>query len=639
MLYLGDSSYLARESEDIEALIDKTPIRYAELYLDFETESRDPRLKSTNPHRHCWPLGYAFTLDGWGHSYYVPWGSAGALELLKKLLNGCDKWINHNIIYDAHVILNNSDIESLPTLVCTVALSHLIDADRFYKGGYGLEALSKAWLPEGYGKKTDLLDRYLQGTKDYGDVPTDILAEYACYDVVVNRLLYKHCVEHMPEESRGVMENEIQLTSVLLGMEREGLHIAAEAVAVESVLELHNMVHTQEKLEELLGYPINPSSSKQLGDLISVRYGQPIRLWNNENTDNPTPSYNKDAIIEYVEHPDTPEELIEPLELILSYKKSSQHRGLFYEPWLAMHENGRIRPSFIQNLRSGRMGCREPNVQQLDKTAKHLIVPPEGYVFASWDQSQVEYRVIAHYVNNLETIQAYKDNPNIDYHEYVGEDCGIDRQPAKTVNFSVAFQIGKKSLVALMRKNYAKQGTPLTDAEAGQLTDDILRKYHKRLPELKPTTAKAKRLAQSRGYIRNVAGRRLHLSGPKYNLQYDKKGCKIDNSRMAFNRAVQSTAADIVKLHSVGIQPLLAELGAKLVALVHDEYLFIIPDNDKKFSAMKHIQDYLTVSPLPLRVPLKVDGGWSSVSWAGCGAKQYDPLTGGEFPKNLLNTY
>ena len=85
------------------------------IFLDLETTSRDPKLKSVNPWHNCWIAGICVTADEHRGSWYIPIGHAHGrnldrevvIEFLTKLFNEATHWVNHNIKYDAHALEND----------------------------------------------------------------------------------------------------------------------------------------------------------------------------------------------------------------------------------------------------------------------------------------------------------------------------------------------------------------------------------------------------------------------------------------------------------------------------------------------------------------------------------------------------
>ena len=107
----------------------------------------------------------------------------------------------------------------------------------------------------------------------------------------------------------------------------------------------------------------------------------------------------------------------------------------------------RIHTSFNQaGTATGRLSSTDPNLQNIPirtedgQKIRHAFVPstPDGWILSS-DYSQIEFRFIIHYINNKKIIEDYKQNPRIDFHNWVAEMCGITRSPAKNINFCIGF--------------------------------------------------------------------------------------------------------------------------------------------------------------------------------------------------------
>lgn len=649
MIRFSNNGFLLQTVDEI-ALLPKTCHTF---YGDFETKSGDPKKSSLNPWHNCWPIGLAFTVDNDPNAYFVSW------ELILEdktnwfwnLFNSATCWVNHNVKYDAHVLLRHTGWE-LPEklkLVCTLMLARLVDADRSFKGGYELDTLAWQWCSYDIRHYYERLKPYLyrNGKKfneDYGRIPLDIISEYACGDVLANREVYRFTLLNMPPEvydksndTPALIETEIELTKVLLQVERNGLYIEPNEVLIEEFKSLRKMVDIEEEIASILGYAMNPNSSQQIYDVICNRFGQPVLSWTNLDkdgnvTEKSNPSFDAKTLKAYRQKLDIPETLRDIVKLIIAYKKESQQVSLYYSAWRTLHVYNVLHGSYSQNVRSGRMACKEPNEQQLDKRSKKLIKPKPGYVMLAHDYSQVEYRVIVHYTQNQQAIKAYRDDPDTDYHVWVSIICRIDRKPAKTMNFLMAFGGGKKKAIATLAANFHEAGVQMTPQELLALGEQVYNAYHANLPELKRTSNKASDAARYNGYVRNIAGRRLHLPGLWHNKWYSAKDGKlIDRCHIAFNRAVQSSASDIAKERAVVIvkEPWFKEYGLELIALVHDAFYFQMPDRPdcEIVEINNRIRAFLEDTPFKLSVPLRVDSGYSRKNMADCDSPGYCDLT------------
>lgn len=75
--------------------------------------------------------------------------------------------------------------------------------------------------------------------------------------------------------------------------------------------------------------------------------------------------------------------------------------------------------------------------------------------------------------------------------------------------------------------------------------------------------------------------------------------------RMGVNAVIQGSSADMVKLASIKLQPLLKELDVRIVMWIHDEILFDVPENIG-MDNLKRIADVMC-NALPLDCGLKSD--------------------------------
>jgi DNA polymerase-1 len=75
--------------------------------------------------------------------------------------------------------------------------------------------------------------------------------------------------------------------------------------------------------------------------------------------------------------------------------------------------------------------------------------------------------------------------------------------------------------------------------------------------------------------------------------------------RQGINAVIQGSSADMVKLATVKLQPLLEELGVEIVLWVHDEIIFDVPE-DIGMENLKRIADVMC-NALPLDCGLKSD--------------------------------
>jgi DNA polymerase I-like protein with 3'-5' exonuclease and polymerase domains len=384
------------------------------LFLDFETWSGDRRQGGLNPwagHRIC---GAALTWDEHPHSYYVPVRHNGLgphnMEVptfqrwLHDVVGGCIAWANHNVgRFDAH-FARADGAEFRGELHDTLVYSKLIESDRGFSGdGYGLDALSSDWLGEDIDLHDQAVQAHLLGmrpkSKDYADVPSDLMGAYACQDVVTNRKLYRHClaerdriVSTQCERFGTIWEIETRLTPVLYDIEERGLRVDPMELRVKQFQILRELIELQEEIHQRTGYPAEPSNSGDCAELLLNKYGLPVLGW----TDKSNPSFDKETLKAYLRHPTVlqSEEMTWVVSKLLHYRKRHTQLTFFVDPYLKRQVDGVLHPSYNQLVRTGRLSSSGPNAQQLDKEAKALVHPTPGMSFVSTDAASVEFRLI-----------------------------------------------------------------------------------------------------------------------------------------------------------------------------------------------------------------------------------------------------
>jgi DNA polymerase-1 len=302
----------------------------------------------------------------------------------------------------------------------------------------------------------------------------------------------------------------------------------------------------------------------------------------------------------------------------------------FCKPYLRLHINEILHSDYNQSVRTGRMSCRNPNAQQLYERAKRLIKPRPGNAFATFDYSQIEFRIIVHYIKDKKAISAYKDNPWTDFHTWVAEICGIPRKAGKTLNFLMGYGGGKnRAMVSLAGvedfvekvRNRIEQMLAEGTISANsvdtvfnnlirRVAEDTYYTYHDRLPTLKQTARNAEYACKGNKAVQNLYGRWRDLP-PQF-------------AHVAFNAACQSSAADLIKERLVAIWRALQGSKIKIVAAVHDSITVEGPidqiRDERTINDIVWMMEHPTILD-KLRVPIKVNYGISEKDWADSDGK------------------
>lgn len=566
------------------------------LYADFETDGFYPYLKN----RSC---GLAFAIDN-GPAYYIPYrhtnrSSNIQTDFLKDLFK-IQTWVNHNIKFDAHFLFAEG-IDYQGEFRDTLTAAKLQQSDRL---NYELKPLCREWLKMPMEEELKL-NAYLNGieSKNYADAPVDILGEYACMDVYAVRELIQFLDSKRDKSLNNLWETEKKMTRVLYNMEKKGMRVNPTNIKVLHIKVLRKVLAIQENLQKLIGREY-VDSAKSNQDLFINQFGLPVL----EFTEIGAPSFTKEVMKQYTVHPDVlaDSSIKKIVDMVVEYRKEAGFISRYLEPYQKfVDDKGYIHPSYNQVIRTGRMSCREPNMQGVEPRARELIIPSEGKELVSCDASQVEFRLMVHYMNNQEIIKAYHDDPSTDFHNWVMSICkdiGLRRSQAKNLNFAIGYGAGKTKVIKML------SGNPDVMDEIGQQIiekgigsemrnvayQDLCKKrsivlyetYHERIP-VKRIANIAQRNCVRRGYTFNLYGRRRHLP--------------VTAARKAFNTTVQGGAMDYIKERMVEIAETIKEF--EMIANVHDELLF----EAEPGADTKRLKKTLETPSVYIRVPMLWD--------------------------------
>jgi DNA polymerase-1 len=605
------------------------------VYADIESLSEDDDRPGGKPYHGDRCAGFAITHDDNPTAYYVPLRHVSNKNLFSKHHENVPieqfvgwasevfgeqnrRWVNHNVKFDAH-FLAVEGIEINCLLTDTLVSARVVDMQRS-KRGYGLKELAERWLGMPPNEK-DLLKAELKGikSKDYGRVDAAILGEYACADVHINRDLDAEIERRRYPEDERVWALEDGMTRTLFNIERRGVRVDVGKVEEAREKCVIRLAEIETRINDM-GFRVDIGAPKSVLHFVTEIQGLPIVAYTKEGN----PSMSGDAIREYLELEtvQTNQTMVEFFKLLDEYRDRAQFLGLYAEGWMDwITKTGLVHPMYNQTVATGRMSCESPNIQQLSGEAKALIIPRPGCSFIRRDYSQIEYRIIAALSRDRRVIDAYINDPTTDFHDFVAKLCSIPRRPAKSVNFGMAFGMGEEGLIKQLARIL---GGDTAEAKAHTIYEE----YNRTLPAVRETAQYTKKVCRQRagwtngeyGWVRTYYGRRRALQYYKWG-EGDPKLGQFDDTRKAFNTVVQGTAADIIKERApvCDSDAWLSERGIRLLAIVHDELVFEGPTENMTEEASQHIDNLMVNISINLGVPLRTDGGASSVSWKDCG--------------------
>ncbi len=273
------------------------------------------------------------------------------------------------------------------------------------------------------------------------------------------------------------------------------------------------------------------------------------------------------------------------VQLILQHRKINKLITTYIEP-LIQHtdKNNIIKTTLIQTgTATGRFSSVNPNLQNLPREQDDGYSIRQGFIarpnkiFIRYDYSQIELRVAAILSSDQKMIEMF--NSGKDFHTAVASKIfGVShkkvtkeqRRKAKTINFSILYGVGIKSLSKSL-------GTNLEEARNYQNA------YFSNFPQLKEFLDNTKDFARKNGYTRTLFGRIRKIP----NINSHIYSIRSQAERMAINSPIQGTATgDIIKLalkdtwNYIQENNLLEQIHPLLQ--IHDEILFEADKNIDK---------------------------------------------------------
>jgi DNA polymerase I-like protein with 3'-5' exonuclease and polymerase domains len=595
-----------------------------EIAIDLET--CDPNMESLGP---GWPrndgfiVGYAVAVDGW--SGYFPVAHAGGGNLDKRLV---ERWvadvlatpadkIMHNAAYD-YGWLRASGFKVNGTIYDTMLAAPLLDENRF---SYSLNALGFDYLKEvksEQGLKESASDFGVHPKKELWKLPAMHVGEYAEQDAALTLKLWHHFRSLLrADEVESIFNLETEVLPVLVDITFKGIRFNREQCEAK-------MMEMRQKEQDILKYIKN-----QAGVKVDIWAAQSIAAAFDRmgiqypKTAAGAPSFTK-SFLDNHDHPIA--------KMILEAREFNKTHGTFLEPYLKHSaKDGRIHTHFNQMRNedggtvTGRLSAASPNLQQVP--ARHeiigpmvrgLFLPEEGQLWAANDFSSQEPRLLVHYATLLDLpgaekmAEAYRSDPDTDFHQMVADLAGIKRKAAKTIGLGLMYGMGKAKLANSLE-------LPLD--EAGEL----ISVFHQKVPFLKGTVdAVMKRIEHpaSGGAIRTLLGRKCRFPlweptewGVNKALPYEQaiveygRRIKRAGTYKGLNRLIQGSAADQTKAGMVALH----KAGFDIRLQVHDEIALSVNTREEAVEASRIMANAVRME-VPSRVDVETGPSWGEAA-------------------------
>jgi len=363
--------------------------------------------------------------------------------------------------------------------------------------------------------------------------------------------------------------------------------------------------YTQKAYLEKNIKPLNFNSTKQLRELIFDHLGL-TSVKKTKQTQEPSTD---EASLELLkgEH----EFLDNLLELRYLRKIYSTYLKPIKEK---LDKNGRLHTDYmLSRTATGRLASKNINLQNIPKKKdgkliRDYFVASPNHILIKADLSQIEYRILAHFVNDRKQIADIESG--LDIHVEVASNVykikEVDVTDAQRDNSeAVTFGLPYGRSAASLAEEYGM--SPMEAAE-------FIRAFFNRYPKVKLWIDKMIEVARKKGYVKNYFGRKRYL--PKINDADNY--VRGEEERKVVSTCVQGTASDILSIYTINIANRLKEMKskAKLVLSIHDEIDLDVPEEetDSIMAMLKiEMQRPLEGIRVPIEAKMKLGKRWGSL--------------------------
>jgi DNA polymerase I-like protein with 3'-5' exonuclease and polymerase domains len=265
-----------------------------------------------------------------------------------------------------------------------------------------------------------------------------------------------------------------------------------------------------------------------------------------------------------------------PIAKLLEYRGAATSVSRYGDNFLADAErDGRVHTHFVQIKDTGRMGSKEPNIQNIphDEEYRRCFTAPPGRKIIVADYSQIELRFLAELGRDKTFIGDF--NSDVDLHTKgasrfmrlpVEKITPELRYEAKRTNFGVVYGIGDDKL---------GRELDIPHWKAGKLKESYFNTY----PGNGTWLQKAAQQVKSSLFARTMTGRiqRFGHDGSRGSVE--------GIGRNGMNMPLQGSSADMLKRALYFLDLIIRGTEVMLVNIVHDEIVLETPDHLAEWAA------------------------------------------------------
>ena len=544
------------------------------------------------------------------------------LSALKPILEDPDlPKCGHNLKFDTGILIRNG-IKLQGAVFDTLLASQLVDART---PSHNLETLALLHLNHKMISFQELTaaagDNNSDETKDLGElfeavseeqktidqIPLAQATIYAAEDADIALRLYHFLTPKLEEMGIMALVRDIEspLAPILAEMEYNGIVCDKAELKRQSSIISQLVNARQEEIHEIVGYPCNIDSPRQLAQVLFEELGfKPVKRTRGGNVSTDVTVLEALSLREDINNPKT-----SVPRLIIEYRQFRKLQSTYLAQLQAAVDpkTERIHTHLYQlTTATGRLKSDRPNLQnipvrtEIGRQLRRAFIAPAGHKLICADYSQIELRILAHFSEDAHLIETFTED--LDIHTAVASQVfkvAIDavtrelRDKAKTINFGIIYGVSATGLSRRIK------GMRVQEAAA------LIADYKIRFPGIDRFLQACVREASDQGYVSTLTGRRRAI--PEIYASNQRQ--RSLGERLAINTVVQGSAADLMKAAMVRVQQRIDKdrLPMKMLLQIHDELVLETPE--ALAAAHAKIVCAEMENAMSLRVPLRTEAG------------------------------
>ena len=549
------------------------------------------------------------------------------LSELKPILENPDLHkCGHNLKFDAGILIRNG-IKLQGTVFDTLLASQLVDART---PSHNLDTLALLHLnhkmisfEELTAVSTDanaddtendemedlglVLENDAEQQKTIDEIPLAQATIYAAEDADITLRLYHFLTPKLDEMDITALVRNIEspLAPVLAEMEYNGIVCDKEELKRQSGVIKELVDERQSQIHEIVGYPCNIDSPRQLAQVLFEGLGfKPVKRTRGGKVSTDVTVLEALSLREDINDPKT-----SVPRLIIEYRQFRKLQSTYLAQLQAAVDpkTERIHTHLYQlTTATGRLKSDRPNLQnipvrtEIGRQLRRAFTAPEGHKLICADYSQIELRILAHFSEDESLIETFTED--LDIHTAVASQVFEVptelvtrelRDKAKTINFGIIYGVSPTGL--------SRRIKGMTVREASDLIED----YKRRFPGIDRFLQTCVQEASDHGYVSTLTGRRRAIP----EIYATNRSRRSLGERLAINTVVQGSAADLMKAAMVRVQQRIDKdtIPMKMLLQIHDELVLETPEPLAEAHAAIVCEEM--ENAMSLRVPLRTEAG------------------------------